>query len=457
MENAMPAVTERQPPTANHRRARSAGRESANPALKGPVVLASRGSADAPAPAIVARQIADRIGRELNVVSVVEPVIISGLPGELQAAGITIDREALRARQEDIAGGEVARILGDSDKWSASVTLGYPAGVISDVARSADATFIVVGASPHRRLRRIIAGQRASQILHQAECPVLSVVPWLKSLPRRAVAGIDFSAASIHAAEAALLLLESGGAMTLVYVMPPSYVYPSPEAANAALRDNIRHELERVARVLRQKTTGKISITSTVLDGEAAAEIIDLAEKTDADLVTVGTSGGSAIRRAFVGSVATEVFHSALCSVLASPPPAGTDRMKIDLELHGAATSSESREFAAVLDQFTTRNSGRKVLLEEDDRVLGAQLQAQGYTLSGVTYDKSDGRVNVMLGAADAGTTSRSGTPHLTRSIPDVSSVAITVNEQGNDYALQIKHGQSQTLLIVEPAPAAPS
>jgi nucleotide-binding universal stress UspA family protein len=245
--------------------------------------------------------------------------------------------------------------------------------------------------------------------------------------------------------------MESGSEMILVHVMPPSYVYPSPQVVNASLRAAIGKELERIARLLREKTPEKISITTTVLDGEAAAEIIGLAEKTGADLVTVGTSGRSAIRRAFVGSVATEVFHSSMCSVLASRPPAGAEQMNIDLELHGTATSSESKDFAAVLDRFSRRNSGKKVLLEEDDYTLGAQLQARGYTLDGVTYDKSDRRVDVMLGGEGEGSGARTRAAHLTRSIPNVSSVAVTLNERGDDYALQIRHGLSQTLVIVTP------
>lgn len=50
--------------------------------------------------------------------------------------------------------------------------------------------------------------------------------------------------------------------------------------------------------------------------GEAAARILDEAEKEDADLIVLGTRGLSPGRGWLLGSVSTKVLHHARCNVL---------------------------------------------------------------------------------------------------------------------------------------------
>ena len=50
--------------------------------------------------------------------------------------------------------------------------------------------------------------------------------------------------------------------------------------------------------------------------GNAAMEIVDLAEKLSAGLIVVGSRGLSGIRRALIGSVSDSVVRHAHCPVL---------------------------------------------------------------------------------------------------------------------------------------------
>lgn len=414
----------------------------ANPALKGPVVLATRGSGDSVAASVVAQLLATKLERELHIVSVVEPMILYGLPPELAPGAIPIDEEARKTREADIRG-PFARQLAPRVDWKADVRLGSPAADVCDAARMIDATLIVVGASPHRRLRRVISGQRAAQILHRSTSPVLSVAPWLKTLPTTVVAAIDFNVSSLRAAQAAMLMMEKGGALTLLHVIPSDFVFPTADLSNNILRTSIQKELDKIAHMLRKQGPAGVTVETVLVDGDAATEVLNAAERLDADLIAVGTRGGSAVRRALVGSVATEVFHSALCSVLASPPPPFADQMQLDLALKGSSETAEPKQFEAILDAFSARNKGKLASLEEDDSLLGAQIQVQGYKLGGVTYDRSDRRVEIMLSSPNV------EGAHLTRTIPGVTSVAVASLTGGTD-ALQIKHGKSQTLVLID-------
>ncbi|HEX6630907.1 MAG TPA: hypothetical protein VF048_07435, partial [Gemmatimonadaceae bacterium] len=77
-----------------------------------------------------------------------------------------------------------------------------------------------------------------------------------------------------------------------------------------------------------------------------------------------------------------------------------------------------------------------------DDPALGAQFQEVGHVLLGASYDRRDGRLEIMLGAP-AG-----GDGRLTHGIGDVTSIAVLAGPHRRDLALQARHGQGQTILM---------
>jgi hypothetical protein len=127
--------------------------------------------------------------------------------------------------------------------------------------------------------------------------------------------------------------------------------------------------------------------------------------------------------------------------VLVAPAPDATEAARLSLRLQGTANIVEPEEWAVVLEKFSARNNGRRVKLEVDDPELGAQVQQSGFSLLGVTYDRHDERVEVMLGDA------QSRTHHLTRSIPRTDDVSIVAEPGGPERALRVLSGRSQTLI----------
>ncbi len=101
-------------------------------------------------------------------------------------------------------------------------------------------------------------------------------------------------------------------------------------------------------------------------------------------------------------------------------------------------------EWVATLKQFTDRNAGRRTLLEEDARDLGAQAEERNYPLRGVAFDPRDGRVMIMLG--DQFSVER----HLTHSIVGPRAIDLLRDPQGRDTALRITHDtDGQTVLRI--------
>jgi hypothetical protein len=98
-------------------------------------------------------------------------------------------------------------------------------------------------------------------------------------------------------------------------------------------------------------------------------------------------------------------------------------------------------EWASLLTSFTSRNLGRRTILEVDDLEIGAQAQEYNYPLIAAMYDARDRRLQIMVG--DRSATGR----HLSRSIGGVAGVDVLTDGQGHDVALRVEHGTSHTLL----------
>ena len=179
---------------------------------------------------IAARLLAEQLGVPLEVVTVLQAEVIYGVA----LGGMPIDvpeiDEARRANRAAAVNDFLTRYSGDAATPPVHIRFGGIADEIARVARERDATLVVVSAAPHQRLNRFIAGERAVQVLRGSTVPVLSVPPGFSTLPRNIVVAVDFSPASVRAAQAALLLLGKGGTLTLIHIL-------SPLLGDAPLRD----------------------------------------------------------------------------------------------------------------------------------------------------------------------------------------------------------------------------
>ena len=78
------------------------------------------------------------------------------------------------------------------------------------------------------------------------------------------------------------------------------------------IADHQRLADETVARL----TRAGLSASAKVVEGDAATELIRLADEDQAELIVVGTHGRTGLGRLVLGSVARNVMLHASCSVL---------------------------------------------------------------------------------------------------------------------------------------------
>ena len=414
-----------------------------NPALHGPILLATDGTSQSGAAVVAARLLAEQLGVPFEVVTVLEPdlaygVTLGGMPHYVPEVD-----EARRTRRMAAVLDHLARFSGDAPPPTMHVRFGAIAEEIADVARDRSATLVVVGAAPHQRVNRMIAGERAVHVLRASRVPVLSVPPGFAALPRNILVAVDFAPASVHAARVALLLLANDGTLTLLHVLSPLLGdAPLRDATGRDPADAIQTVFERVRDELRPYVPDHVTIETRVRTGDDADGIVQSATSIGADLVAVGTHGPRLLERVFLGSVASSVVHTAAQTVLAVPPPSSNEALELWLHITGTATSAEPRDWSNALNDFTRRNVGRRTTIEVDDPEIGAQMLGRG-ALMGVTYDPHDRRVEIMVG--DAHRARR----HLMHSIPKVESIAMTADDRGATEALELRHGRGHTLVLI--------
>ena len=159
---------------------------------------------------------------------------------------------------------------------------------------------------------------------------MLSVPPGFSRLPKRVVVAVDFSPASVRAAQTALLLLADGGTLTLLHVLPPLHgdgpVHGVDGRTSIA---SIQSFFDRLGAELRRCGRERLAIETRIRTDDDVDGIVTVASTMDADLVVVGTHGPTLLERIFVGSVASSVVHAAPQAVLAVPPPSAAEALEL--------------------------------------------------------------------------------------------------------------------------------
>ena len=151
--------------------------------------------------------------------------------------------------------------------------------------------------------------------------------------PTRILLATDGSEDAAHATEAAIeLSKETTSELHVVYVGEDAYsavlVYPQAtdsggiEQQDPVFLEELERQFEQMARRVLDAEVEKVRAAGGTVGqahlriGEAATEIVDLAEKLSAGLIVVGSRGLSGIRRALIGSVSDSVIRHAHCPVL---------------------------------------------------------------------------------------------------------------------------------------------
>jgi nucleotide-binding universal stress UspA family protein len=408
------------------------------------VLLATDGRDSTDTAIRAARRIADRLRVPLAPVAVLRPIPGFRIGGELPQLPSDYER-ARRAEMHREVERRLEPVLGPGDGWTLELRTGVPAVEIAAAAVAAGASLLVIGRGEHRPVDRLLGEEIALQVVRRATVPVLAVHPAADARIRRVVVGMDFSAASIRAAFAALRLMEpgTGGIVSLVHVRPRIDFGPpslGPWAGDYAQRE--ASMFGHLCAMLADDVPAGVLLETRSCTGHVRDCLLDAALEVEADLIAVGTRGAPWLDRLFVGSVATTVLRTAKHSVLVAPPPAAAERVQLELRVTGRVTVEDPEDRAAALDAFSRRNLGRSARLEVGGAGLeGLAVENVSYRFAGASWDPHDARVVIML--AEPGDPLR----HLTHGMTRVQAVSILADDERRDRSLIVTDARGQAVL----------
>ena len=231
---------------------------------------------------------------------------------EVRARDVVVERISSLTRRSPSSfetfvehGTEYAAIVRRAEEWRASL--------------------VVIGSHGHTGATRGVLGGVAERVVRHAHCPVLVARPC--SWRGLVVCATDLSAPSLPAVEAAVAeaRLRSARLQILNVIdqgLPLATVGPSEGLTPLVLAPEMLHDLQGIARATIDAVLAKLHAKAevAVVEGHAAATILQYVEERQPELLVVGTRGRTGLVRVLLGSVAERVVRAARGSVLVVRP-----------------------------------------------------------------------------------------------------------------------------------------
>jgi nucleotide-binding universal stress UspA family protein len=295
------------------------------------VLLAYDGSAGASEAAALAEAIAWPNDSILRVVSVIEPILMPMAGPWDRGSAVATDLDMAITAATDETMREVVERLGSSGtSVDGAVLRGRAASAIIDDAHDFGADLVIVGSRGHGPIATLLLGSVSSEVVDNAACPVLVARSATLS---RVVLATDESPAA-RSAEAILARWPIFTSVPIRVVSVAEVAHPwttgiAPtmyrqvlDAYAAELRES-KAEHQRIAAEAagRLRKAGRVA-DAEMRDGDAAGEIVAVADQRGADLIVLGSRGRTGLTRLLLGSVARNVLSGSTASVLIVHAPA---------------------------------------------------------------------------------------------------------------------------------------
>lgn len=285
-----------------------------------PILVATDGSAAGRAAFQAASLIAKESATQVRVLIVVEPLPVLLPDPVLIAEPLVTPPEMLdRAREAVIE--EMGSLAPAGLEWTTEVDYGRASAEIVSTAHDNKARLIVIGLVHHSVIDRLLDGDTALEIVRHARMPVLLAASTWSALPKCAVIAVDFTSHSLEAARAALPLLAPGAKLYLAHVQPMPTPYDGMGMWQEEYDVGANKALMQFAAKL--NPPADVKIENILIRGNPSSAILELAEKSNADLIVAGTQGAGFVRRILIGSVATRLIRHSTRSLLIVPPMNG--------------------------------------------------------------------------------------------------------------------------------------
>ena len=215
--------------------------------------------------------------------------------------------------------------LGDVDV-NVRLEFGSAHRLVLETADFLPADLIVLGAAESNGPRHHLLGSTADRVLRKATCPVLVVRGEMDLPPKRVLIPVDLSPISEECLEEGLRLLtrlcgQNAPEVEALVVVSAEEFGASSNDAQQAVDQTVHENLQKLVR--RVDPEDLLKVRTEIRRGIPREEILHELDRTESDLVILGTHGRHGFERLMMGSVASYVSRHAATSVLVVPPSEG--------------------------------------------------------------------------------------------------------------------------------------
>jgi nucleotide-binding universal stress UspA family protein len=127
---------------------------------------------------------------------------------------------------------------------------------------------------------------------------------------------LDFAMDLAEKFNASVTILNVSETPTMETVPGEPTAYTGGVAAFTKELQKIHEEILSKAVAHANATHPNLAVTTKLLEGDPASEIVDAVKEGGFDVVVVGHRGGSGVREFLLGSVSEKVAHSAVCTAI---------------------------------------------------------------------------------------------------------------------------------------------
>jgi nucleotide-binding universal stress UspA family protein len=270
----------------------------------------------------VALHTADHLGERLSVDHLHVIHVIRDPAGRSAFSGSTTD-DLIAQVKADVQGQLTQLSIPPKPTITRTARVGIPAREIALEAGEVGADLIVVGSRGLGGMRRLILGSVAQDLVRVSPSPVLVVgATWNPSRDfKKVIAALDLSRVSESVLEWSVAFARAyHGAVDAISIFESAGTLLPADLAIRWDREALQHHGQALQRIVDGVPHPEVEVTAAALsDVEPKEAIITRAEKTNADLIVVGTSGRNAWQRMLIGSTTSRVLSDAPCPVLVIP------------------------------------------------------------------------------------------------------------------------------------------
>ena len=279
------------------------------------------------------RSLAEACKIPVELLHVIEPQIIATFsdPAHARYADVV---EADMRRNGLAYLKTVAASLPGAAAVRCAVHVGNPAEVIVDSASGQAGTLITMSTHGRSGIQRWLIGSVADKVLRGTTSHLLLArtndgpKSNEKASLKTVIVPLDGSGLAEAALPAVVFLAKKMGleiVLVRAFISPSSALYATDEYVPnlVELTEQARREVKGYldGKVQQLQAEGLSRVSYVLVEGQAAAEIIELAHKTPANLLAMSTHGRSGVGRWVLGSVTDRVVRYSGDAVLVIPPP----------------------------------------------------------------------------------------------------------------------------------------